>query len=66
METFEEDDGLVLSSFCFRVKGGPPVWETREEGDDGEDTDIEDLESDEDILLSPSVRRFLISDRIIL
>jgi len=25
METFEEDDGLVLSSFCFRVKGGPPV-----------------------------------------
>jgi len=25
METFEEDDDLVLSSCCFRVKGEPPV-----------------------------------------
>jgi len=65
----EEDDGLVLSSFCFRVKGESSVWKTREEeGDDGEDTVTGDLESDEDILFSssPTVRRFLISERIIL
>jgi len=66
METIEEDDDLVSSNFCFRAKEELPVWEAREEWDDDEDTVIEDFESDEDILFSssPSIRLFLISERI--